>query len=279
MPAIYDSLKSQHGLSSHVAWRVSFIVPFIMITACATGLLLLTEDTPTGKWSERGTVVISAQRTHSSVVPTTGQLDDKPATTGSFSSDEKKHEKSAGDVESARGDVQMVDEVQHEVVVKPTLKEGLKVMFSLQTAMLCAGYFCSFGGELAINSILGAYYLKNFAYLGQTQSGRWAAMFGLLNIVTRPLGGFIADIIYKVTGKNLWAKKLWINFVGVMSGVFLIIIGKLDPKKLDEMIGLVAVMAIFLEAGNGANFALVPHVHPHANGKLCPLHVCSVDIC
>jgi NNP family nitrate/nitrite transporter-like MFS transporter len=26
-------------------------------------------------------------------------------------------------------------------------------------------------------------------------------------------------------------------------------------------------MAIFLEAGNGANFSLVPHVHPHANGK------------
>jgi NNP family nitrate/nitrite transporter-like MFS transporter len=266
MPAIYDSLKSQQGLSSHVAWRVSFIVPFILITACATGLLLLTEDTPTGKWSERG-AAISSQQTHASVVSTTGHLDDKPATTGSFSSDEKKHEKSAADVESARGDVQMIDEVQHEVVVKPTLKEGLKVMFSLQTAMLCAGYFCSFGGELAINSTLGAYYLKNFAYLGQTQSGRWAAMFGLLNIITRPLGGFIADVIYKVTGKSLWAKKLWINFVGVMSGVFLIIIGKLDPKKLDEMIGLIAVMAIFLEAGNGANFALVPHIHPHANGK------------
>jgi len=25
-------------------------------------------------------------------------------------------------------------------------------------------------------------------------------------------------------------------------------------------------MAFFLEAGNGANFALVPHVHPFANG-------------
>jgi MFS transporter, NNP family, nitrate/nitrite transporter len=32
------------------------------------------------------------------------------------------------------------------------------------------------------------------------------------------------------------------------------------------MMGLIAGMAIFLESGNGANFALVPHVHPHANG-------------
>ena len=98
MPAIYDSLKADQGLSSHVAWRVSFIVPFIMITACALALLLLTDDTPTGKWSERGaTVVSNADQTvghHASVVPTTGALDDKPATTGSISSsDEKKQER------------------------------------------------------------------------------------------------------------------------------------------------------------------------------------------
>jgi NNP family nitrate/nitrite transporter-like MFS transporter len=267
MPVIYDSLKENQGLSSHVAWRVSFVVPFILITACATGLLLLTDDTPTGKWSDRGIIVISSAPTHESVVPAIGGLTDKPATTGSFSSDEKKHD-SPSDVESARtSDDQARDEIQHEVIVKPSLKEGLKVMSSLQTLMLCASYFCSFGGELAINSILGAYYLKNFPYLGQTTSGRWAAMFGLLNIITRPLGGFMGDLIYKWTNHSLWAKKFWIHFVGVMSGVFLIVIGKLDPKNLDEMIGLIAVMAIFLEAGNGANFALVPHIHPHANGK------------
>jgi len=272
MPAIYDSLKSNQGLSSHVAWRVSFIVPFIMISACALALLLLTEDTPTGKWSERGVTVVSGDRTNQAdheIVPTTGALDDKPAAAASLSSnDEKKYEKPTTDVETARGDVQVMDEVQHEVVVKPTLKEGLKVMFSLQTISLCAGYFCSFGGELAINSILGSYYLKNFPYLGQTQSGRWAAMFGLLNVITRPLGGFIADLLYKATGQSLWAKKIWISFVGVMAGVMCIVIGKMDSHDLSEMIGLIALMAIFLEAGNGANFALVPHVHPHANGVL-----------
>ncbi|EOA83128.1 hypothetical protein ACJQWK_00268 [Exserohilum turcicum] len=270
MPAIYDSLKKEQGLSSHVAWRVAFIVPFIMITAVALSLLLLTDDTPTGKWSERGATLEHSDRTSSSVVPTAGALDSMPATTGTSisSADEKKQPQPTTDVETGRGDVQAIDEFQHEVIVKPTFKESLKVMGSLQTLTLCAGYFCSFGGELAINSILGAYYLKNFPYLGQTQSGRWAAMFGLLNVVTRPLGGVIADYLYKVTGHNLWAKKFWIHFVGVMSGVLCIVIGKVDSKNLDEMIGLIAVMAIFLEAGNGANFALVPHVHPHANGVL-----------
>ncbi|OAK97339.1 nitrate transporter [Phaeosphaeriaceae sp. SRC1lsM3a] len=273
MPAIYDSLRSKQHLTSHVAWRVSFIVPFILITAVALGLLLLTDDTPTGKWADRGAVIQAApisHQHHQSVVPTTGGLDDKPATAGSISSgDEKKHvTPQHGDVESATGDVQVIDGYQHEVVQKPTVKEAMKVILSPQTAMLAFCYFNSFGAELAINSILGAYYLKNFPYLGQTQSGRWAAMFGLLNVVTRPLGGFIADRIYVATNGNLWAKKLWINFVGVVAGIMCIIIGKVNSHHQDTMIGLVALMAIFLEAGNGANFALVPHVHPHANGIL-----------
>ncbi|KAF2112730.1 nitrate transporter-like protein [Lophiotrema nucula] len=270
MPAIFDSLVHERGLTPHVAWRVTFIVPFILITATALGLLLLTDDTPTGKWSERALAVTHG--TDGTIVPATGHLDDKPAGTGSVSSDDdKKRHASSNDVEAAVGETQIADEIQHEVVQKPTFKEASKVIFSLQSLVLCSGYICSFGGELAINSILGAYYLKNFKYLGQTNSGRWAAMFGLLNVITRPLGGFISDLIYRVTNKNLWAKKFWIHFVGVVSGVMLLIIGQMDPKNLDTMIGLVALFAIFLEAGNGANFALVPHVHPHANGILSGL--------
>ena len=35
--------------------------------------------------------------------------------------------------------------------------------------------------------------------------------------------------------------------------------------------GLIAGMAFFLEAGNGVNYALVPHVHPFANGVISGL--------
>jgi len=262
MPAIYDSLVKKQGLSSHTAWRVSFIVPFILITATAIAMLLLTEDTPTGSWADRNNVTASPN-----VVPATGNLTEKPAPAGSISSnDDKKAPAGQADVETVTGEVQVIDEFRHEVVQKPSGKEILKVLFSLQTLTLMCAYICSFGGELAINSILGTYYLKNFPALGQTLSGRWAAMFGLLNIVTRPAGGFAADLIFRATNHSLWAKKLWIHFLGVMTGIFLIVIGQLDPHNLDTMIGLIALMAIFLEAGNGANFALVPHVHPHANG-------------
>ncbi|KAF2714539.1 nitrate transporter-like protein [Pleomassaria siparia CBS 279.74] len=271
MPAIFDSLVHRLGLTAHVAWRVSFIVPFILITATGIAMLFLTEDTPTGNWADRGNVV--SHRHNSTMVTATEGLSDKPATSNSNSTHgERKAFAVPTDVENGKAiDVKVMKELQHEVVQAPSFNEAMKVVFSMQTLTLCSEYICSFGGELAINSILGTYYLKNFAYLGQTQSGRWAAMFGLLNVITRPLGGFIGDLIYEWTNHNLWAKKWWIHFVGVMSGILLIIIGKLDPKDLDTMIGLIAVTAIFLEAGNGANFALVPHVHPHANGILSGL--------
>jgi NNP family nitrate/nitrite transporter-like MFS transporter len=113
-------------------------------------------------------------------------------------------------------------------------------------------------------------------------------MFGLLNVVTRydlhldkamsytladtvlsrPLGGIVSDLLYKHVSTNLWLKKGWIIFVGITAGAFLIAIGLLNPHDESTMFGLIAGMAFFLEAGNGANFALVPHVHPHANGVL-----------
>jgi NNP family nitrate/nitrite transporter-like MFS transporter len=62
---------------------------------------------------------------------------------------------------------------ESEIIQSPTFMEGVSVIFSLQALLLAAPYACSFGGELAINSILGAYYAKNFPELGQTNSGRW----------------------------------------------------------------------------------------------------------
>ncbi|GIZ38436.1 hypothetical protein CKM354_000185300 [Cercospora kikuchii] len=267
MPVIYDSLREDQGLSSNVAWRVAFIVPFILIVSTAAGMLFLCDDTPTGKWSERHAAAQQLQQ---------GRIVDIPVTpsdqsTHSNDNQEKKGEKTT-DLEqhSNTHDVQTgqtIEVAQGEVVVAPTLKNTLRILTSPQTLFHCATYACSFGGELAINSYLGAYYLKNFPTLGQTGAGRWAAMFGLLNVITRPLGGIIADILYKYTS-SLWIKKAWIVFVGIVSGAFLIAIGLTDPRQESMMFGLIAGMAVFLEAGNGANFALVPHVHPQANGVL-----------
>lgn len=277
MPAVLDSFVSR-GYSDGVAWRLTFIVPLIAVISTGCGLLVLCPDTPTGKWSERHLHAEENLHSHGvddsiikngGVVDVPGTVTDKSSTPGSPSlgdHDQKTEKHAAWDHEAQISKAEMLETAKGEIVAKPTMKEVFRVLGSPQTLFHMATYFCSFGGELAINSILSAYYVKNFPTMGQTMASNWAAMFGFLNLVTRPLGGVIADIVYRVTKRSLWAKKVWIITCGVLTGTLLIIIGQTDPHNQSTMFGLIALMAIFLEAGNGANFALIPHVHPHANG-------------
>ncbi len=279
MPAIFDSLVKNSGLKPHVAWRVAFIVPFICITVTAVAMLLLCPDTPTGKWSERHLAVQQSLANHgvtATVVDAPGNImEKKPGSDGSSSppsqEGEKMHFEATGerktsyDHEAQMGEQQMLDTARGEVVVKPTFREAMQVIFTPQVLVTAGGYFCSFGAELAINSVLGAYYLKNFPKLGQTGSGKWAAMFGLLNVAFRPMGGLFSDFLYNKT-HSVWSKKIWLHSLGLLTGCFLLAIGLVNSHNQSTMFGLIAGMAFFLEAGNGANFSLVPHVHPHANG-------------
>ncbi|KAJ5224781.1 uncharacterized protein N7469_008284 [Penicillium citrinum] len=277
MPAIYDSLVTARGLTPHKAWRVSYIVPFIIITAVALGMLFLCEDTPTGKWSERHLWAKEATSPVSpgspsdgnivnlnSILPST-QPSGPPSVYDSAIDVEKKGTQTPQIVDKEASGMGQMNLFRNDAVVTLSRKDACCVAFSLSTMAVAIPYACSFGSELAINSILGTYYSKNFPNMGQTESGRWAAMFGLLNVVFRPAGGFIGDMIYRCTG-TVWSKKILLSFLGLAMGAFELAIGFSNPKSEATMFGLIAGMAFFLEACNGANFAVVPHVHPYANG-------------
>ena len=260
MPAIFDSLVNR-GLTPHVAWRVSFMVPFVLLISTAIGMLTLCDDTPTGKWSERNQMAVPVAEVQTQGI--ISDVKDSPAASVAPSTEKTKEHDTEANVDYGTGQTVETDTYRHEVVVKPTWKEMMKVVGSPQTLALAACYFNSFGGELAINSILGAYYLKNFnGELTQTTSGQWAAMFGLVNVFFRPAGGIVGDLLYKYTNGSLWAKKLWLHFVGmyciiaanlnqrvlsirlgVMTGVFCLALGLTDPHHLPTMIGLVAGLA------------------------------------
>ncbi|CAG8145042.1 unnamed protein product [Penicillium olsonii] len=272
MPAIYDSLVHTSGLPSHKAWRVAYVIPFIIITAVALCMLFFCEDTPTGKWSERH---LWAKETRDSAA-TDGNIVD--LNTDTFSSgmttpynaattDVEKKGAQSPQIQDKEASVmgQMDSIFKQETVVAPTRKEALNVALSLSTMAVAIPYACSFGSELSINSVLGSYYEKTFPHMGQTETGEWAAMFGLLNVVFRPAGGYVADLLYQMTD-SVWSKKLLLTFLGVSMGAFQLAIGLSNPSSQSSMFGLVAGLAFFLEACNGANFAVVPHVHPFANG-------------
>jgi NNP family nitrate/nitrite transporter-like MFS transporter len=288
MPAIYNSFVKQQGLTPHVAWRVSFVVPGILIVAVATLLVLLCPDTPTGKWSERMQVSPNSQQHNGtlegSIVDVPGQMSEKharPSSDGAntpdsqtrthsvLHTDEKKSDYPAGkssDPEAQIGEQQELDTSRGEIIQKPTIKDILKISFSPQTIVTGAAYFCTFGAELAVNSILGTWYTKQFPTLNAQQTGNWAAMFGLMNVVWRPLGGLVGDIAYNYTN-SVWSKKILLHTYGVGTGAMMLLVGLLNPKDISVMVPLVGVVLMFFLAGaNGLTFSLVPHVHPQANG-------------
>ncbi|KND94944.1 Nitrate transporter [Tolypocladium ophioglossoides CBS 100239] len=278
MPAVFDSLVSRQGMSASEAWRVTFVVPLICLITCALGMLFLCPDTPVGSWGERPERIEENLRNLGldgvAVVDIPGTITDCPLDEekGGASDDDAR----AFDQKRMVSVSEALELAKGETVVEPSFREALPVIFSLQTFFHVATYSCSFGGELAVNSVLSSYFKVNFPHLDQTKASNYAAIFGFLNFVTRPLGGVIADVLYNKFGRNLWLKKGWITACGVLTGALLIVVGRVNPSEqsgrdIGTMVGLVAVAAIFLEAGNGANFALVPHVHPSANGILSGL--------
>src|SRR5271170_2378436 len=92
-------------------------------------------------------------------------------------------------------------------------------------------------------------------------------MCGLLNVVTRPLGGWIVDLLYPVVGVE--GKKFWMIFVcsiyaiysdyigAAVQGIVLICMGAIPTIPISALIGATAVAAIFTEAASGANFVVV----------------------
>ncbi|KAK5132968.1 hypothetical protein LTR08_008331 [Meristemomyces frigidus] len=275
MPAVYKSLVKE-GLTPHTAWRVAFICPGILIVSVAIALVLLCPDTPTGKWADRMQAAENNLRQHETrgtVVDIPGSVTEKAAagteSPSNISDEEKKLDSSRGifgDHEAQMGEQQMLDTARGEIVQKPSVKDMLRIIISPQTLVTAACYFCTFGAELSINSILGTYYGARFKFLGLQGAGNWAAMFGLMNVVCRPLAGVVSDIAYKATG-NVWSKKVLLHTYSIITGVFLIAIGVSDPRGLYTLVLLIGIgLAFFLEGANGLNYSLVPHVHPHANG-------------
>lgn len=282
MPAIYDSLVRSQGLTPHKAWRVAYVIPFIIIVFLALCMLFTCEDTPTGKWSERH--IWMKENNDANIIDiTSGNPSSRPSGTPSINqvvADVEKKDLESPDVTgyeapATAAHVGTVFRTDTAAPASPSFRETLNIIFSLSTIAVAIPYACSFGSELSINSILGDYYAENFPDMDQTRTGQWAAMFGLLNIICRPAGGFLADVVYRHTD-SVWSKKIIISFLAVVMGAFQLAIGLADPKDQATMFGLTVGLAFSLEACNGANFALVPHVHSFANGKIQLLPYVSV---
>jgi NNP family nitrate/nitrite transporter-like MFS transporter len=129
-----------------------------------------------------------------------------------------------------------------------------------QVAVLDVAYFVTFGSELAVVSMLPLFFLDTFAGLTAVQAGLLASGFAFMNLVARPTGGHLSDTI----GRR---KTLSILIAGLTLGYLLL--SQIDGGWYIPF-AVIATMccSFFVQAGEGAVFAVVPLVQRRMTGQI-----------
>ncbi len=128
-----------------------------------------------------------------------------------------------------------------------------------QVALLNLAYMVTFGSELAVVSILPLFFMDTFN-LTAIQAGLIASVFASLNLIMRPAGGWISDKF----GRKL---SLTVLMLGTAFGYYLL---SLITSEWSIVLAVVVVIisSIFVNAGNGAVFAIVPLVKRRMTGQI-----------
>ncbi len=128
-------------------------------------------------------------------------------------------------------------------------------VFNLELA-----YVATFGSELAVVSMLPAYFERGFG-LAATMAGAVAGMYAFMNIVARPGGGWISDKI----GSRKWTLAATIGGTGI-SYLLFSAFGQGIPIVLVVLMTMLA--SFFVMAAEGATYAIVPLVKPRITGQI-----------
>jgi len=128
-----------------------------------------------------------------------------------------------------------------------------------QVAILNWSYFVTFGSELAVVSMLPAFFMETFD-LSPVKAGLLGGAFALMNLAARPTGGYLSDKV----GRR---KTLMILVAGLALGYFIL---SQITSGWSVIAAVAAVMfcSFFVQAGEGAVFAIVPLVKRRMTGQI-----------
>ncbi|OKH13117.1 MFS transporter [Fischerella major NIES-592] len=129
-----------------------------------------------------------------------------------------------------------------------------------QVALLEFTYVTNFGSELAVVSILPAFFEKTFG-LEHVVAGMIAAAYPFLNLISRPSGGLISDKF----GSRKWTMTIISGgiAVGYLMAHF---INSSWPIPLAIAVTMFA--AYFAQAGCGATYSIAPLIKKEATGQI-----------
>ena len=129
-----------------------------------------------------------------------------------------------------------------------------------QVASLNTTYFCNFGAELAVVSMLPRFFETTFT-LTPTAAGLIAASFAFVNLIARPLGGILSD---KMNSRK-WTMMFYMY--GITAGFFgLGLISGSWPIAI--AVALTVACSFFVQGAEGATFAIIPTVKRRITGQI-----------
>ena len=128
-----------------------------------------------------------------------------------------------------------------------------------QVAILDINYFVTFGSELAVVSMLPFFFIDTFG-IDPVKAGLLASGFAFMNLVARPGGGLISDRL----GRR---PTMLVLVLGLAAGYFcLSLVNGAWPLGLAVLATMCC--SFFVQAGEGAVFAMVPLVQRRMTGQI-----------
>lgn len=124
-------------------------------------------------------------------------------------------------------------------------------------------YAACFGVELTINNIAAIYYFDNFS-LDLKTAGMIAALFGLMNLFARTLGGYFSDRFALKSGLSGRVRFLFI--VLFCEGLALMLFSQMNVLIL--AVGSMIMFSLFVQMSEGATFGIVPFMNRKALGAV-----------
>ena len=128
-----------------------------------------------------------------------------------------------------------------------------------QVAVLNVLYFATFGSELAVVSMLPLFFSDVFG-LNMVQAGLLASSYAFMNLMSRPAGGLLSDWFGRKT-------TLLFLIAGLAIGYFTF---ALVDSSWPLVLAVITAMAcsFFVQAGEGAVFAVVPLIKRRLTGQI-----------
>lgn len=128
-----------------------------------------------------------------------------------------------------------------------------------QVAVLDWAYFVTFGSELAVVSMLPLFFMDTFG-LDAVKAGLLASGFAFMNLVARPSGGWVSDKFGRKKTMSILIAGLTIGYL---------VLSQIDSSWWIG-VAVIATMfcSFFVQAGEGAVFAMVPLVQRRMTGQI-----------